>query len=488
MQNPNFLLIMADQLTPFMTGFYGNAQVKTPNLDKLCARSIRFDEAYTPYPLCAPARASMMTGKYAYDLNCYDNSTPFASDQPTFAHYLTRQGYETVLTGKMHFVGPDQLHGLHKRLTTDIYPADLSWMPKFIDEANHVMQHPGNAAAYMPNRLGPMEWNQFIGYDEETHFRALEYLNDQKGAERPFFLCCSYHHPHDPFNPPAKYLDMYKDADMDIPLINEETVAMYTTLDKWLNNGFHRNDINDITDPENLLKLRRCYAALVTYIDDKVGELLTTLEHTGLDKNTVIMFTSDHGDLLGERGMVQKRCFYEWAAKIPMLLTLPNGEHAGTQCKTPVSLIDILPTLRHLAGEENYCVNSDGISLLDALKGQEERAIFAEGHGEGVLAPVFMARYKQYKCIYHHGYEHETQLFDLSADPWERKNLYHDAQFKDIGQMLKYKILARFCPERVQQQLDTGIADRRVINEAMQLSGTNWDYTPDFPGSQRYVR
>jgi len=150
---------MADQLTPFMTGFYGNAQVKTPHLDKLCARSIRFDEAYTPYPLCAPARASMMTGKYAYDLNCYDNSTPFASDQPTFAHYLTRQGYETALTGKMHFVGPDQLHGLHKRLTTDIYPADLSWMPKFIDEANHVMQHPGNAVAYMPNRLGPMEWN-----------------------------------------------------------------------------------------------------------------------------------------------------------------------------------------------------------------------------------------------------------------------------------------------------------------------------------------
>ena len=490
MKKPNILLIMADQLTPFMTGFYGNPQVKTPNLDKLCADSIRFDEAYTPYPLCAPARASLMTGKYAHDLGCYDNATPFSSAQPTVAHYLTRLGYDTALTGKMHFLGPDQLHGFHRRLTTDIYPSSFDWLPKFHDREKHIMQDPvGNAINYVDGRLGPQEWNKFINYDEETHFRALEFLHGQKDDNQPFFLCCSYHHPHDPFNPPAKYWDMYKDADMDIPEINEETALSYTTLDKWLNYGFHRNDKYDIRDPENLLKLRRCYAALVTYIDDKVGELMTALRDAGLDDNTAIIFTTDHGDMLGDRGMVQKRCFYEWSAKIPLLLRLPDRAHAGVRCKTLASLIDIAPTLRHLGGDAEYHINSDGISLVDALGSRyEDRIVYSEGHGEGVLCPVFMARYKRFKCVYMHGYEKETLLFDVNADPKEQINLYGAAEYQGIADMLVSSILSRFSVEKIQEELDTGIQERKIIMEAMQLSGTTWDYTPCFPGNKRYVR
>ncbi len=129
---PNILLVMADQLVPFLTGAYGHPVVRTPNLDRLAERGVRFDAAYTPYPLCAPARAALLTGRYASSIGCYDNAAVFPADQPTIAHYLTNHGYDTALTGKMHFVGPDQLHGFEERLTTDIYPADFGWTPDWL--------------------------------------------------------------------------------------------------------------------------------------------------------------------------------------------------------------------------------------------------------------------------------------------------------------------------------------------------------------------
>ena len=497
MDKPNILIIMADQLTPFMTGFYGNNQVKTPNLDKLCSESARFDNAYTPYPLCTPARAALMTGKYCYNLGCYDNATPFSSDEPTFAHYLTVNGYETVLSGKMHFIGPDQLHGFHRRFTTDIYPSGFNWNPSFIDKENHLMRGKGIAAGYVEAGMGPKEWNIGLQHDKETHFRALEYLYTKGGGggakkqRQPFCLCVSYHHPHDPFNPPQKYWDMYRDAPMDIPEINEAVLNSYTTLDKWLNNGFHRNDLDDITGEQNLLKLRRCYAALVTYVDDLVGELLDALEYAGMDKNTVIIFTTDHGDMLGERGMVQKRCFYEWSAKIPMLLKMPDGSLAGKQCAAPASLIDICPTLREITGESGVTGYPavDGVSLLDVLGGKhEDRVIFSEGHGEGVVSPVFMAKSKKYKYMHFHQNQIENMLFDVESDPREKNNLNASPEYAGVASMLRESILARFSPEKVQAELDKKIPERQLILEAMRLSGTKWDYTPEFPGSGRYVR
>src|SRR3954452_7786744 len=122
-QPPNILLIMADQLVPFLTGAYDHPVVHTPALNGLVESGVRFDAAYTPYPLCAPARAALMTGKYGSALGCYDNAAILHADEPTIAHYLANAGYEAILTGKMHFIGPDQLHGFRRRLTTDIFPA-----------------------------------------------------------------------------------------------------------------------------------------------------------------------------------------------------------------------------------------------------------------------------------------------------------------------------------------------------------------------------
>ena len=492
MDKPNFLVIMADQLTPFMTGAYGNGQVQTPNLDRLRAQGVRFDAAYSANPLCTPARASFMTGKYTYDLGCFDNCHAFSSEEPTYAHYLSLAGYDTVLSGKMHFVGPDQLHGLDRRLTTDCYPANYQWLPRLIDEEKHITQDPwGNAICYTKERCYPREWTEGLNYDEETHFRAKEYLYGivpERDTEKPFCLCVSYHHPHDPFNPPRKYYDMYANIKMDVPCPPEYGDHEKTLLDHWLSEGFHRQDKYDVTQPDGLLELRRCYAALVTYIDDKVGELLQVLADTGLDRNTVVIFTSDHGDMLGERGMVQKRCFYEWSSRIPLLIRFPDGKYGGRVISAPCSLVDIGATMIDIARAQlPDAPASDGVSLLRYLgEPAFTRDIFVEYHGEGVMWPCFMVRSGNFKYTYIH--ERESQLFDIENDPNERVNLSGSPAYARLEKELRSKILVRFPPEPLIEYLEMSRKRRAVVRQANAARGVTWAYSPVFPDDRRYSR
>ncbi len=223
-------------------------------------------------------------------------------------------------------------------------------------------------------------------------------------------------------------------------------------MDKWLRFS-HGLDKTDVTDPENLKVMHRAYYALVSFVDHLVGELLYELEEQGLADNTVVMFTSDHGDMLGSRGMIQKRCFYEQAARVPMILRLPDGRGAGKVVKEPVSLIDILPTCTELAGfPDDLTAPYDGVSLLEYIDGAagtaaagEERVVFSESHSDGVWAPCFMARQGKYKYIYIHG--HDTQLFDLESDPDEMDNLVGTTEHAEVEARLKKAILDRFDPD-----------------------------------------
>src|SRR4051812_29029950 len=229
-RHPNILLVVADQLVPFLTGAYGHPVVRTPNLDRLVSQGVRFDAAYTPYPLCAPARVSLLTGDYASRHGCYDNAAPLAADVPTIAHHLTNGGYECVLTGKMHFIGPDQLHGFRRRLTTDVFPAAMDWVPTQDEEGRFVRG--GHARMYVPPLVGVRPWTKFLSYDEETHARALAYLRDRSegGSDEPFFLAVSYHHPHDPFVVTPDLWSLYEDADVPLP---ERGEPNYTAMDIW---------------------------------------------------------------------------------------------------------------------------------------------------------------------------------------------------------------------------------------------------------------
>ena len=490
-ERPNILLIMADQMTPFLTGAYGHPVVKTPYLNALAGDGIRFDAAYTPCPLCAPARASLMTGKYISNNKVWDNASPLGSDQPTIAHYLSNAGYETITSGKLHYIGPDQLHGLHRRLTTDIYPASFNMLPtakrkcseRFIDRRSH-------ANGYRLPNVGVGKWTQFMAYDEETQFRALEYLRSKRigrneGSVDPFFLCVSFHCPHDPFKVTQEFWDLYEGEQIEIPEYPANMEETYSAMDRWLVT-YHGTDRIAIKDPQSLTALRRAYYGLVTYIDRKVGELVEALERLGLRDNTIIIFTSDHGDMLAEKNMVQKRSFYEFSSRVPMILNFPDGWAAGTKCRQPVSLIDLVPTLLQLAGVEGW-LPMDGRSLLPCIEGRETaREAFSESHTNGVYEPCFMIRKGQYKYVYIRN--EDGQLFDLEQDPGEWNNLCGNPAYREVELELRSRILDTFDPDAIEDELQMSLLNRALVKQTTQVNETHWDYSPPFDATKQYCR
>jgi choline-sulfatase len=518
-QRPNILLIIVDQLTAALTGAYGHPVVRTPHLDRLVREGVRFEAAYSNCPVCAPARGALMSGQYVSNCGAYDNAAPWPEDMVTMPHYLTLAGYDTVLSGKMHFVGADQLHGFRRRLVHNIYPADFKWTPARQDpfalapgEEPAFRPTGGQASQYIGSAVHVGRWRNTLSYDEETHFRALEYLHAKgaegrraayvagrefedldtmrgrgrptrsetadDGAPQPFFLCVSYHHPHEPFWPPRRYWDLYEGEPIDVPARPPDLEAGYSVQDRWLND-YHGCGDHNLTDPQSAARVRRAYYALVTYVDDKVGELMASLEENELADSTVVLFCSDHGDMLCEKGMVQKRCFYEWSARVPLIARFPGGWQANEKIDAPVSLIDLLPTVLDWTGVEER-LPYDGQSLLGLIDGSDldERVAFSEIHSEGIHGPCYMVRSGRFKYIYVH--ERDEQLFDLEADPGEWKNLAGDPRFGDTARELKALILCRFDPPAIDKAVQAGIRRRQLIREAMNLTGTRWDASPQY--------
>ena len=485
---PNILFIVSDQMVAALTGAYDHPVVQTPHLSRLVQEGVRFDSAYTPFPLCSPGRACIMTGRHASAIGAWDNGALLAADQPTWAHYMDEAGYDTVLSGKMHFVGPDQLHGFRRRFNTDIYSSDFNWVkPEWIgikesrgQNLHDIMaaRQTYNASGYTGDAVRINTWHNALSHDEETHFRAVEYLRAQgrQKDHHPFLLCASYHHPHEPFLPPQKYWDMYAGADIEIPHFPDNLDATYSELDRSLN-AYHGTRRYNLRDPAGLRRLRRAYYGLVSYTDQLVGGLLQTLEDTGLAANTVVVFCSDHGDMLCEKEMVQKRCFYEWSCRVPLVIRFPDGWQAGTVCNTPVSLIDLLPTFCELGGAHASLAH-DGDSLLPIINGQyTDRHIFAQAH-EAVGVPCIMSRHGQYKYNYIHSYD--DQLFDLNADPGEWHNLANDPSHKTTAMHMRNLILDRFDPDSMAAENLDSLYRRRLIRDSMTKHGQTWAHTPAY--------
>ncbi|MDE3122039.1 MAG: choline-sulfatase, partial [Paracoccaceae bacterium] len=443
-----------------------------------------FANAYTGSPLCAPGRASFMSGQLPSRTRVYDNAAEFASDIPTFAHHLRRAGYATTLSGKMHFVGPDQLHGFEERLTTDIYPADFGWTPDY--------RKPGERIDWWYHNLGSVtgagvaEITNQMEYDDEVAFMATQKIYDlsRGGDARPWCLTVSFTHPHDPYVARRKYWDLYEDC---AHLEPEGPAIPYEDQDPHSRRLMDSCDWRafDITQ-DHVRRARRGYFANISYIDDKIGEILDTLERTR--QEAIVLFVSDHGDMLGERGLWFKMNFFEGSARVPLMIAAPGL--APQRIDTPVSSIDVAPTLCDLAGVSMAEVMpwTDGESLLPLARGTARTAPVAmEYAAEGSWAPMIclrQGRFKYIACAID-----PEQLFDLEADPDERTNLAADPAHGETLAAFRAVAEARWDLSRFDAEVRESQARRWVVYEALRNGAYfPWDFQPLQRASERYMR
>ncbi|WP_114963386.1 choline-sulfatase [Tritonibacter mobilis] len=486
MTSPNILIFMVDQLNGTLFPDGPANWLHAPNMKALAARSTRFRNCYTASPLCAPGRASFMSGQLPSATGVYDNAAEFASSIPTYAHHLRRAGYYTCLSGKMHFVGPDQLHGFEERLTTDIYPPDFGWTPDY--------RKPGERIDWWYHNMGSVtgagvaEISNQMEFDDEVAFHATQKIYDlARGKDdRPWCLTVSFTHPHDPYVTRKKYWDLYEDCDHLMPEVGD---LGYDNQDAHSKRIFDANDWRnfDITD-EDIRRSRRAYFGNISYLDDKIGEVMEALRGTRQDKDTIILFVSDHGDMLGERGLWFKMSFYEGSSRVPMMISAPNM--APGLVTDPVSNIDVCPTLCDLAGVsmEEVMPWTAGESLVSLGQGETRTTPVAmEYAAEASYAPMVSLRSGQYKlnlCTLD-----PDQLFDLDADPHERTNLANDPSHAEAYAKLKAIAAERWDLERFDADVRASQARRWVVYEALRQGGYfPWDYQPLQKASERYMR
>ncbi|WP_299934312.1 choline-sulfatase [uncultured Pelagimonas sp.] len=482
--SPNILIIMVDQLNGTLFPDGPADWLHAPNLKALAARSTRFVNSYTASPLCAPGRASFMSGQLPSQTRVYDNAAEFASDIPTYAHHLRRAGYYTCLSGKMHFVGPDQLHGFEERLTTDIYPADFGWTPDY--------RKPGERIDWWYHNMGSVtgagvaEISNQMEYDDEVaHFVKMKLYDLARGLDdRPWCVTASFTHPHDPYVARKKYWDLYEDC----PHLEPEVPSMgYDNHDPHSKRIFDANDWRSFdVSSEDIRRARRAYFANISYLDDKVGELLAVLEETR--QEAVVVFVSDHGDMLGERGLWYKMSFFEGSARVPMMIALPGGE--GKKIDAPVSTIDLCPTLAALAEADMGEVApwTSGENLLPVMNGSERTAPVAmEYAAEASYAPLVCLRYGKWK--YTACSLDPEQLFDLDIDPHELTNLADNPAHAGTLEAMRAKAEKRWDLAQFDAEVRQSQARRLVVYDALRRGGYYpWDYQPLQKASERYMR
>jgi choline-sulfatase len=483
---PNILYIMADQLAaPLLSMHNPNSQIRTPNLDKLAARSVVFDSAYCNSPLCAPSRMAMITGQLPSKIGSFDNACSIGSDVPTYAHYLRNAGYETTLAGKMHFTG-DQLHGYENRLTADIYPGDYGWAVNW-DDPGRRLEWYHNSSSIL--QAGPCVRSNQLDYDEEVLYKSKQYLYDhvRRPDARPFCLTVSFTHPHDPYTIEDKYWDMYEGADIDLPQVKISPEDQDPHSKRLL----HVCELegHDFSD-EQIKRARRAYYGAVSYVDDCIGQLLDVLKKCGLEENTVVIFSGDHGDMLGERGLWYKMSYFESSARVPLFVSHPRQFHPH-RVQQSVSTLDILPTLVDLVGTSLVPgLPMDGISMMTHLYGGTGHDnVFAEYMGEGTISPLMMIRRGPWKYITCPA--DPPMLFNLATDPLELVNLATsiDEDTRAVFQAFELEAAKKWDFKRITQDVLNCQRRRAFVWSALQKGRfESWDYNPEDDGRKKYIR
>jgi len=484
-ERPNFLILMADQLTSSALPAYGNPVAKTPHIDALAAGGVVFDSFYCNSPLCAPSRFSFLSGRQVSAIGAYDNAAEFPAQVPTFAHYLRHAGYQTVLSGKMHFCGADQLHGFEERLTTDIYPADFGWTPDWTRFDHRPSWYHSMDSV---TQAGPCTRTNQTDFDDEVVYQARQKLFDMARSKdrRPFCMLASMTHPHDPYVIPQAYWDRYAGVEIDMPRVRMDAEQ----LDPHSRRLRHvcGLDLQPVNETQ-MRAARRAYYGSVSYVDDQIGVLLAALADSRFADNTIVLLLADHGDMLGERGLWYKMSFFEPACRIPLIVHAP-GRFAARRVAGSASLVDILPTLCELAGRgaAEYATPLDGNSLLAQLAGAAAKdEVIGEYLAEGAVAPLVMIKRGRYKFV--HSPVDPEQLYDLAEDPDEVRNLAPMPQHAARVQEFLGQVSRRWDMSALQAEVIASQRRRHLVDAALRNGRyTPWDFQPFRDATRQYVR
>lgn len=459
-KRPNFLIIMSDEHGGMFSSAYQHPLVETPNMERLAEEGVTFDAAYCNAPLSVPSRICFMTGQHNWHCKGWDNATPMRSDAMTWPYLLRAQGYDVVLSGKMHLVGRDNLHGFRRQLAKDIHAHLRHPIYLWKDGIPRATRPWPGVYEAGPGRTVEIE------ADDQAEEAAVAYLKEAARKEQPFALCVGPIAPHFPFVVPEPYFSRYYPEKVDLPNNPPGHLENLPPAAQRLRTAFGFWSYTE----EQVLRARAAYYGLISYVDDKIGRLLDTLDAVGLAENTVVVYTSDHGDMLGEHGLWRKMSFYEQSERIPMLVRWPGAVLAGRRIGQCVSLIDLSATILDIGGvsieEQKEKWEIDGDTMLALMQGQDEGwkdEAFAEHNAHGTDRARAMVRRGAWKLCYTHGDPPEFQLYDLASDPGEFDNLAGRPEHSETQERLFNRINQLWDAERVTQEVLASQQERYLI-------------------------
>jgi choline-sulfatase len=465
----NVLLLMSDQHRRDYLGIEGNTLARIPNLDALARSAVRFGSAYCSNPVCTPSRASLLTGLYTHHHQTWSNATPWPFEHRTAAQYFGRAGYMTALIGKMHFVDA-QTHGFDYRLDfndwfqslgpkTKLYADELSransgsGMPE-IDDLWRDAGDPWKGARTLDSREGSVAVGGVSKIPEADHFESfvaretVRFLKNH-GKRQPFFAIASCLKPHDPFMPAERFAAMYRAEDMKLPPTWGK-VDLARAPREVRNSIERHNATPEMRDPA-LARLRiAMYYANLAQMDDAMGRVLAALRELDLEKDTIVVYTSDHGEMLGDHGLWAKFEFYEASCGVPLIVRAPGVTAAGARCAVPVSQVELLPTLGEICGVT--VPKLDGASLVPQLRNagaQRDQAVFAEFNLRAPRAK-YMVRHGDYKYTFRANGD-TPELYDLPSDPDEMENLALKPAAQGRVEAMKRELFAWYRPPEIKE-------------------------------------
>jgi choline-sulfatase len=470
LSKPNLIFILSDQHRGDWMGCAGNRIVHTPHMDQMAQEGVMFTRAYCNSPLCVPSRMSMLTGLYPHHTEVYSNNDILRSELPTFAHAMGIAGYETVLGGRMHFVGADQRHGFQQRLVGDITHCYAGGPRTDYGE----LKGASGQGLKSIHTAGPGS-SPVLDYDEQVVSACEAFLAEQAHARSdpsvpsPLFLTVGLYGPHHPYVCPPTYYDQARKAmEQQDALLPADVDPLHPWFAQWA----ERLRVREIS-AEQLQVARACYAGLISLTDTYVGRIIKAAEQ--LPGDTWIVYASDHGDMAGDRGMFWKRNMLEGAVRVPMLWYPLRQEQSaaklgrGITVDAPVSLLDLAPTFVGIT-EGPALPQQDGSDLSRLLDGTEAaefdkwklRPLFMElaNPQDGIIRSVIRDKMK---LIYFAGYDCHL-LFDLARDPQETTNLWSSPDYEAIREELLQLILGdEWEPSAIQARIHSSEANHRYL-------------------------